>query len=55
MEVIGERAYDPQDFIRKQVLESISQFDINEIRSANEIKDLKLLDIVFESLRDESP
>jgi len=33
-EVLQERVYDPQEFIRKHVLESISQFDLNEIKAA---------------------
>jgi vesicle coat complex subunit len=53
-EVIHERANDPQEFIRKQVLETISQMEYNEIKAANEIKEIRIMNIVFESLRDES-
>ena len=54
LEVFQQRAYDPQEFIRKHVLESVSQFDAIEIKAAMNIKDMKLIDILFESLRDES-
>ena len=54
LEVLHERAYDPQEFIRKHVLESIGQLDATEIKAASEIQDMKLIDLVFESLRDES-
>ena len=54
LEVFQQRAYDPQEFIRKHVLESVSQFDAVEIKAAMDIKDMKLIDILFESLRDES-
>ena len=37
------------------MLECISQFDFNEIKAANDIKEIKLVDLVFESIRDESP
>ena len=55
MEVIQQRVYDPQEFIKKHVLECISQFDFNEIKAANDIKEIKLIDLVFESLRDQHP
>jgi len=54
LEVLHERAYDPQEFIRKHVLESVAQLDATEIKAAGEIQDMKLIDLVFESLRDES-
>ena len=54
-EVVHERVYDPQEFIRKHVLECVSQLDFNEIKAALDIKELKLLDLVFESIRDECP
>lgn len=54
VEVIQQRVYDPQLFIRKEVLDNISQLDLNEIRMSAKLKEAKLVDIVFESLRDES-
>lgn len=36
------------------MLECIAQFDATEIKAANDIKEMKLIDLVFESLRDES-
>lgn len=53
-EVIRERIYDPQEFIRRLVLENIAQLDLNEIKESSKIKETMLLDIIFESLRDES-
>ena len=54
LEVIQERVYDPQLFIRKLVLENIAQLDLNQIRMSNKVKEGKLIDIIFESLRDEA-
>ena len=54
IEVVQQRVYDPQEFIRKHVLESITQLDFNEIKAALQIKEMGLMDVVFECLRDES-
>mmetsp|Transcript_18718 Transcript_18718/g.28704 ORF Transcript_18718/g.28704 Transcript_18718/m.28704 type:complete len:84 (+) Transcript_18718:1076-1327(+) len=53
-EVIQQRGYDTQEFIRKLIIESISSFTVPEFKAASEIRECQILDLIFESLRDES-
>ena len=54
LEVISERLYDPQEFIRKQVMESILALDLKELQAAIQIKEVNFMELVFSGLRDES-
>lgn len=51
-EVLEQRVYDPQEVIRKLVLQQLSQFEPREMQLA--LRGGKIIEIVFESLRDQA-
>lgn len=51
--ILLKRSLDTQDFIRKSVYEFILQLDSNEVSVAFNKDNLEVLDLVFNSLRDE--
>jgi hypothetical protein len=53
--MFAERRHDPQELIRKAILEGIQSLEAAQLEQASHIPDLKLMQIVFESLREQSP
>ena len=51
--ILLKRSLDVQDIVRKSVYEFILQLDANEVSVAFNRENLEMLDLVFNSLRDE--
>ena len=52
-EVIKERAYDKQAFIRMAVFDMIQELGTNELKQASQMKDLNLISLTFSKVSEE--
>jgi hypothetical protein len=52
-EIIKERAYDKQAFIRMAVFDQILELGTNELKQASQMKDLNLISLTFSKVSEE--